>query len=90
MLVSLDSWAGIESHDAAAREATVRAGTKLCDLAEPLFELGLAMENLGDVDVQALGGALSTGTHGTGNQVRRPPAGRGNARRLAPHADCQR
>ncbi|HTO09640.1 MAG TPA: D-arabinono-1,4-lactone oxidase, partial [Myxococcota bacterium] len=44
----------------------VRAGTKLHALGEPLLAAGLAMRNLGDVDVQALAGAVSTGTHGTG------------------------
>ena len=28
------------------------------------------MENLGDVDVQALAGAIATGTHGTGSRLR--------------------
>jgi FAD/FMN-containing dehydrogenase len=47
----------------------VRAGTKLSALGRELFALGLALENLGDVDVQALGGALATGTHGTGRTL---------------------
>ena len=69
ILVSLDDYAGIESHDRDALQATVRAGTKLHDLGEPLLALGMAMENLGDIDVQALGGALGTGTHGTGRSL---------------------
>jgi FAD/FMN-containing dehydrogenase len=35
-----------------------------------LLEQGLAMENLGDVDVQSLAGAIGTGTHGTGRTFR--------------------
>ena len=66
MLVSLDDWQGIVAIDRARGRATVRAGTKLRALGEPLLEAGLAMANLGDVDVQALAGAVSTGTHGTG------------------------
>jgi FAD/FMN-containing dehydrogenase len=66
VLLSLESWRGIESSDLAAQQVTVRTGTVLHDLGEPLLELGLAMANLGDIDVQALGGALGTGTHGTG------------------------
>ena len=65
-LVSLDDWQGIEAIDHERRRATVRAGTKLHALGEPLLAAGLAMANLGDVDVQALAGAVSTGTHGTG------------------------
>jgi len=66
LLVSLDDLQGIESVDTAKREAVVRAGTKLHALGEPLLAHGLAMQNMGDVDVQALAGAVSTGTHGTG------------------------
>jgi FAD/FMN-containing dehydrogenase len=65
-LVSLDDWQGITDIDRERGRATVRAGTKLHALGEPLLAAGLAMANLGDVDVQALAGAVSTGTHGTG------------------------
>ena len=66
LLLSLEELAGIESHDLSRAQATVRAGTVLTALGAPLRALGLAMANLGDVDVQALGGAFGTGTHGTG------------------------
>jgi FAD/FMN-containing dehydrogenase len=65
-LLSLDDWQGIESVDSAKRQAVIRAGTVLHALGEPLLAQGLAMRNMGDVDVQALAGAVSTGTHGTG------------------------
>jgi FAD/FMN-containing dehydrogenase len=68
-LLSLDALAGIASHHRDGLSATVRAGTKLCDLGEPLLALGMAMENLGDIDRQALGGAVGTGTHGTGRTL---------------------
>ena len=45
---------------------TLGAGTNLHQLPGLLGPLGLAMENLGDIDVQTLAGATSTGTHGTG------------------------
>jgi FAD-linked oxidoreductase len=63
-LVSLDKMQGLVSVD--GMNATVWAGTKLKMLGQILFEQGLAMENLGDIDVQAIAGAASTGTHGTG------------------------
>lgn len=66
LLLSLDNWKGVESYDAGRGLATVRAGMKLHDLGEDLLSLGLAMANLGDVDVQSVAGAISTGTHGTG------------------------
>jgi FAD/FMN-containing dehydrogenase len=53
----------------ARREATVRAGTKQHDMGEDLLALGLAMANLGDVDVQSVAGAIGTGTHGTGRAL---------------------
>lgn len=69
VLVSLDRWTGVEAHDTEGRRATVRAGMTLRALGEELFALGLAMENLGDVDVQTVGGAVGTGTHGTGPRL---------------------
>jgi L-gulonolactone oxidase len=45
---------------------TVRAGTRLRDLSVELSRHGLALENLGDIDVQTVAGAVATGTHGTG------------------------
>ncbi len=48
----------------------VWAGTTLADLNEELHRLGLAMENLGDIDRQTIAGAISTGTHGTGAKLR--------------------
>lgn len=69
VLISLDNLGGIESVDTATGEATILAGTKLHDIGEPLAAYGLALENQGDVDVQALAGAISTGTHGTGREL---------------------
>jgi L-gulono-1,4-lactone dehydrogenase len=50
------------------REVTVQGGITLHDLGEELRARGLAMENQGDVDPQALAGAMSTATHGTGGR----------------------
>ena len=45
---------------------TLGAGTNLHQLPALLGPLGLALANMGDIDRQTLGGATSTGTHGTG------------------------
>ncbi len=45
---------------------TVGAGWRLHDLGPALAARGLAMSNLGDIDVQTVSGAIGTGTHGTG------------------------
>lgn len=66
LLLSLDGWQGVASVDAATCQANVRAGTKISALGDALRAHELALANQGDVDVQALAGALSTGTHGTG------------------------
>jgi FAD-linked oxidoreductase len=66
ILVSLDQWQGIESVDPAQHQVTVRAGSRLAYLGNELLDKGLAQENLGDIDVQSIAGAISTGTHGTG------------------------
>jgi FAD-linked oxidoreductase len=47
----------------------VEAGIRLHALARELLARGLAMPNLGDIDVQSLAGALATGTHGTGARL---------------------
>ncbi len=66
ILVSLDRFAGLESVDFTTRRATVRGGTRIKALGEELARHGLAQANLGDIDVQSIAGAISTGTHGTG------------------------
>src|SRR3954447_25164245 len=47
----------------------VEAGIRLKALSRELHVRGLAMLNLGDIDVQSLAGALATGTHGTGTKL---------------------
>ena len=69
VIVSLDRLQGIVNIDPAAQEATVWAGTKIYQLGEPLLRAGLAMENMGDIDRQSIAGAISTGTHGTGQGI---------------------
>ncbi len=64
-----DRLTGIVSADLERCRATVLAGTTLRRLGPALARLGLAMPNLGDIDVQTLAGALSTGTHGTGGRL---------------------
>jgi L-gulonolactone oxidase len=52
--------------DRDASRVTVEGGIVLGDLNRRLDALGLALENLGDIDRQTLAGSISTGTHGTG------------------------
>jgi FAD-linked oxidoreductase len=52
--------------DREAMTVTVEAGIPLWRLNRALAERGLALANLGDIERQALAGALATATHGTG------------------------
>jgi L-gulono-1,4-lactone dehydrogenase len=65
----LDRLRGIVRTDRESALVTVLAGTTLRDLNEALWQLDLALENLGDIDVQTVAGAISTGTHGTGARL---------------------
>ena len=56
--------------DPASGLVKVGGGIVLADLNERLFDLGLAMQNLGDIDRQTIAGAISTATHGTGAALR--------------------
>jgi FAD/FMN-containing dehydrogenase len=69
LLLSLDHLQGVISADRSTRRATVWAGSKIWQLGEPLLAAGLALENQGDIDRQAIAGAVSTGTHGTGRGI---------------------
>ena len=66
VLMSLDRLSGLLNHDTEARRATLHAGTKVRAVGDLLLGVGLAMRNLGDVDVQSIAGVVGTGTHGTG------------------------
>jgi L-gulonolactone oxidase len=52
--------------DVSGEVVRVQAGITLHRLNRELLARGLALPNLGDIDVQHLGGAVATGTHGTG------------------------
>ncbi len=56
--------------DRASGRVRAEGGVALKALNGRLDEVGLAMENLGDIDVQTIAGAISTATHGTGAGLR--------------------
>jgi FAD-linked oxidoreductase len=70
LLVRLGALRGVLEADSASGLVKVAGGTVLAELNEELARLGLAMENLGDIDRQTIAGAISTGTHGTGARLR--------------------
>ena len=66
LLLSLENHTGIVAVDREKKQVTVKAGTRVGDVGRSLKQVGLSLANQGDIDTQALAGALSTGTHGTG------------------------
>ena len=62
--LDLDAVDGIIAVD--GNLVTFAAGTNLHQLPALLAPYGLALANMGDIDRQTIGGATSTGTHGTG------------------------
>jgi L-gulono-1,4-lactone dehydrogenase len=65
-MVRLDGLRGVLDADPPSGLVRIAGGTVLRELNEELAALGLALENLGDIDAQTIAGAISTGTHGTG------------------------
>jgi FAD-linked oxidoreductase len=67
--IDVSALAGVIDADPSSGLVEIGAGTVLADLNRELDRLGLAMENLGDIDRQTVAGAISTGTHGTGARL---------------------
>jgi L-gulono-1,4-lactone dehydrogenase len=66
VMIDVARLGGVLEADRASGLVKVGAGSVLADLNQALDGLGLALENLGDIDRQTIAGAISTGTHGTG------------------------
>jgi FAD-linked oxidoreductase len=69
-LLSLGRMARVLDVDRASGLVRVEGGIAIHALSAALGAHGLALENLGDVDVQTIAGAISTATHGTGARLR--------------------
>ena len=68
-LLSLERMDRVLDVDRASGLVRAEAGIPLHRLVRELHGHGLALPNLGDIDVQSLAGALATGTHGTGARL---------------------
>jgi len=69
MLLSLKDYQGVLHVDRGANRVTVAAGTQINALTQHLKQAGFSLSNQGDIDSQAIAGALATGTHGTGTTL---------------------
>src|SRR3954452_3642487 len=95
-MIRIDALNQVIDADPSSGRVKVGAGMVLTDLNERLHGLGLAMENLGDIDRQTIAGAISTATHGTGAGLRNISGqveglelvlGDGSVRHLGPTTD---
>ncbi|PYC86172.1 FAD-linked oxidoreductase [Streptomyces tateyamensis] len=66
LLIRPEGLTAVRELDRAAGTVTVESGLPLARLNRLLAEAGLSLTNMGDIDVQTVAGATSTGTHGTG------------------------
>ncbi len=66
----LDRLTSVLDVDRSSGLVRVQGGITIRELNARLAEHGLALENLGDIDVQSIAGAISTATHGTGARLR--------------------
>lgn len=64
--LNLDKLQGLVEANRDKKTIKALAGTKLHFFGELAYSHGLAMENQGDINLQSIAGATSTGTHGTG------------------------
>jgi FAD/FMN-containing dehydrogenase len=69
MVLDISGFSGLVVVDRPTRTARVRAGMSIHALGLPLHAAGLALKNQGDIDRQSIGGAVATGTHGTGRAL---------------------
>lgn len=69
LLMSLQNYQGITHIDQQRKRVSVKAGTRLNTITRFLKEAGYSLTNQGDIDSQAIAGALATGTHGTGTTL---------------------
>ncbi len=69
-MLALDRLTDVLDVDRSAGLVRVQAGITIRELSRRLIAHGLALENLGDIDIQTIAGAISTATHGTGAGLR--------------------
>jgi L-gulonolactone oxidase len=73
-LLLLDRMDRVLDVDRASGLVRVEAGITIHELSAGLAGHGLALENLGDIDVQSIAGAMATATHGTGRRLGNIPS----------------
>lgn len=67
-LLDLAGLGGIRSIDTETARVTAPPRTTIAEFGPPLWEAGLSLANQGDIDAQAIAGAIATATHGSGRR----------------------
>lgn len=67
--VNFDDFNQLVAVDREKLQVTIRPGMRVSQLTALLRENGMSMNNQGDIDRQAVPGALMTGTHGAGRKL---------------------
>ncbi|MGE0624311.1 MAG: D-arabinono-1,4-lactone oxidase [Pseudomonadales bacterium] len=70
VIADVGGLSGVLETDVGLGRAVVWAGSRIFSLGNALNLRGLAFANQGDIDQQAIAGAVATGTHGTGATLR--------------------
>lgn len=66
MLLDLSALQQVTGIDTGSKRVRALGGTAISEFGEPLWDAGLSLANQGDIDKQAIAGAVSTATHGSG------------------------
>jgi L-gulono-1,4-lactone dehydrogenase len=70
LMISMERMRRVLDVDPSSGLVRVQSGITINELSAAVAAHGLALENLGDVDMQSIAGAISTATHGTGARLR--------------------
>ncbi len=68
VLIDTSAMRGVVEVDPDQLVARALPKTTIGDFSEPLWKHGLALANQGDIDTQAIAGAVATATHGSGKR----------------------
>ena len=69
ILMSLERLKGMVNHAPSSNQVAMLPGTDIKEAGKLLIQKNLSMHNTGDVDLQFIGGAFATGTHGSGKKL---------------------
>src|SRR5699024_10006159 len=66
LLLDLSGMQQVTGIDSGSKRVRALGGTRISEFGEPLWKAGLSLGNQGDIDKQAIAGAIATATHGSG------------------------